>query len=218
MIRFSITALALCCTLTGAAPAQAQAGPAPATFGFLTHAAFFSVEAKLPNLVDPHVFAADANAAAATGPQGIMHASGYRPAFGVDDPSIPLSNADGKPLGLTLEGWFSARGTVMLSATATGDTIATLAFTGLVRGGRYSMFENHFALPAVTFTPLDGSAKANSFTAAADGSAHITLTIPGRVTHAEGILLVYHSDGVDHGQQRGQIGVTAHHQLIVRVP
>jgi hypothetical protein len=31
-------------------------------------------------------------------------------------------------------------------------------------------------------------------------------------------LLVYHSDGVDHGQQRGQIGVTAHHQLIIRVP
>ena len=49
------------------------AGAAPVTFGFLTHAAFFSVEAKLPDLVDPHVFVADANAVAATGPQRTTH-------------------------------------------------------------------------------------------------------------------------------------------------
>lgn len=38
------------------------------------------------------------------------------------------------------------------------------------------------------------------------------------MTHAEGLLLIYHSDGRDHGVQRGKIGVDAHHQLIVRVP
>lgn len=217
MLRLSIAALALFCMAAGAVSAQA-AGTASATFGFLTHAAFFSVEAKQANLVDPQVFVSDLNAAAAVGPQGIAHAAGYRPAFGVDDPAVRLSNANGKPLGFSLERWFTARGTVVLAAAGTGDTTATLAFTQLVPGGRYSMFENHFTLAGVTFTPLDGTAKTNSFTAAPNGSAHLTLTIPGRVTHAEGILLVYHSDGIDHGQQRGQIGVDAHHQLIVRVP
>jgi hypothetical protein len=32
------------------------------------------------------------------------------------------------------------------------------------------------------------------------------------------VLLVYHSDGAEHGMQRGEIGQNAHHQLIMRVP
>ncbi len=38
------------------------------------------------------------------------------------------------------------------------------------------------------------------------------------VTHSEGILLVYYSDRVAHGMDRGQLGVTARHQLIIRMP
>ncbi|MDQ6942363.1 MAG: hypothetical protein M3169_07575 [Candidatus Eremiobacteraeota bacterium] len=45
-----------------------------------------------------------------------------------------------------------------------------------------------------------------------------SISIPGAVTHSEGILLVYHSDRAAHGMSRGQIGVDAHHQLIIRVP
>ena len=87
-----------------------------------------------------------------------------------------------------------------------------------MRNGRYSLFENHFGAAGATFTPLDGAGTANSFTASSDGTAQAELTIPGAITHAEGILLVYHSDGTDHGMLRGEIGVNAHHQLIVRVP
>jgi len=91
-------------------------------------------------------------------------------------------------------------------------------FSGLIADGRYSLFENHFTDAGVSFTPLDGDASSNSFTAASDGTAALQVTIPGAVTHAEAILLVFHSDGRDHGMQRGQIGIDAHHQLIVRVP
>ena len=36
---------------------------------------------------------------------------------------------------------------------------------GLVPDGRYSLFENHFSGNGVKFTPLDGTATTNSFTA-----------------------------------------------------
>jgi len=215
--RFLVSAFfGLSLALSGAAPGGAQT-TVPTTYGFLTHAAFFSLESKQMNLVDPQVFVADPAALAATGPQGIAHAPSVRPAFGVDDPRKPALEAQGRPLNFSLGQWFGARGTVTL-APARGTTNASFRFDGLVHGGRYSLFENHFSDSGVTFTPLDGSGTTNSFTAGPDGAAMIQLTIPGAVTHAEGLLLVYHSDAHDHGMQRGVIGVDAHHQLIVRVP
>ena len=44
----------------------------------------------------------------------------------------------------------------------------------------------------------------------------MTVTAPQLLTHANAVLLVYHSDKTFHGDQRGEIGVTAHHQLIAR--
>ena len=186
--------------------------------GFITHAAFFSLETKQANLLDPEVFVADPSAAAATGPQGITHVAGVRPAFGVDDPETKLETAQGKPLGFTLGQWFGARGRVTLSAAPGGGTAMTYVMTGLVPNGVYSFFENHFAADGVTFTPLDGTAQHNTFTATARGTAGGSLSIPGTVTHSEGILLVYHSDGMAHDMDRGQIGVNVHHQLIIRIP
>jgi hypothetical protein len=191
------------------APTRAQA--------FVTHAAFFSVESKQANLLDPQAFVADPSAAAGTGPQGIVHVAGVRPAYGVDDPDTRVVNAQGKPLGFTLGQWLGARGRVVLSQLPGGGTKMTYAMTGLVPGGVYSFFENHFSNDGVTFTPLDGSAEHNTFTATSSGAASGSITVPGAITHSEGILLVYHSDGVVHGSDRGQIGVTAHHQLIIRV-
>lgn len=187
------------------------------TFGFLTHAAFFSLESKQPDVVDPQAFVADASGKAGSGPQGIVHLAGIRPAFGVENPATPAINAQGRPLGFDLAKWFGAHGFVELKSLGT-NTAAEFSFTGLVPDGRYSLFENHFSATGVTFTPLDGTATTNSFTAKRDGRVELKLTIPGTVTHAEGLLLVYHSDGQDHGMQRGELGITAHHQLIVRVP
>ncbi|GAC1310033.1 MAG: hypothetical protein NVSMB19_24090 [Vulcanimicrobiaceae bacterium] len=199
------------------ASAQPAAGPGAKTYGFVPHAAFFSLESKQANLIDPQAFVADPAATAGPGPQGIVHVAGFRPAYGVEDPATPVVNAQGRALGFNFGRWFGANGSVTLKP-AGSTTAATFAFGGLIPNGRYSLFENHFSESGVTFTPLDGNATTNSFTASRDGHATLALTIPGTVTRAEGLLLVYHSDGHDHGMERGQIGITAHHQLIVRVP
>jgi hypothetical protein len=44
------------------------------------------------------------------------------------------------------------------------------------------------------------------------------VTTPTMLTRANAVLLVYHTDGQAHGLSRGVPGVTAHHQLIARVP
>ncbi len=199
------------------ANAQPAAGPGAKTYGFVTHAAFFSLESKQANLIDPQAFVADATATAGPGPQGIVHLGGVRPAYGVEDPATPVVNAQGRALGFNFGQWFGANGSVKLTSSGS-NTVAAFAFGGLIPNGRYSLFENHFSANGVTFTPLDGNATTNSFTASRDGRAALTLTVPGVVSHAEGLLLVYHSDGHDHGMQRGELGITAHHQLIVRVP
>jgi hypothetical protein len=210
--RISVFVIALAALVSTVAIAQSSQ-----TYGFISHAAFFSVETKQANLLDPQVFVADPAAQAGTGPQGIVHAAGYRPAYGVDAPNTPLSNAQGKSLGITVGQWFAARGQVTLTPDGS-NTRATLQFTGLIPRGRYSMFENHFAPSGITFAPLDGTGKTNSFNAGSNGTASLTVVVPGPVTPSDGILLVYHSDGVDHGMHRGQIGVIAHHQLITRMP
>ncbi len=198
-------------------PAFAGAQPTTRAHSFVTHAAFFSVETKQANLLDPQAFVADPSTSAGTGPQGITHVAGVRPAYGVDDPEARVLNAQGKPLGFTLGQWFGARGRVVLSPLPGGGTTMVYSMTGLVPGGVYSFFENHFSSDGVTFTPLDGSADHNTFTATSGGTANGSISIPAAVTHSEGILLVYHSDGVAHGSDRGQLGVNAHHQLIIRL-
>lgn len=212
-MRYAVLALTLVLGLTGIAQAQTTSK----TYAFVPHSAFFSVEAKQAGLIDPQAFVADSAAPAATGPQGIAHAAGFRPAFGVDDPRWALVNAQGKPLGFTLAEWFGAHGSVTLTPGPTSTTVA-FELAGLKPNGLYSFFENHFRPDGVTFTPLDGNAKTNTFRASARGTASGTIVAPGPITHAEAVLLVYHSDDIDHGMERGQIGVTAHHQLIVRVP
>jgi hypothetical protein len=85
-----------------------------------------------------------------------------------------------------------------------------------VPNGHYSLFENHFSTTGVSFTPLDGKGSGNSFVAAADGTGTLTVVAPSVLTHDNAVLLVYHSDGQEHGDKRGAIGETAHHQLISR--
>jgi hypothetical protein len=212
-IRYAILALAFVLGMAGVVTAQA----ASKMYAFMPHGAFFSVETKPANLIDPQAFVVDPAAPAATGPQGIAHVAGVRPAYGVDDPRTAVVNAQGKQIGFTLAEWFGARGTVTLTPGPSSTTV-TFELAGLKPGGLYSFFENHFRPDGVTFTPLDGTAKTNTFRASARGTAAGTIVAPGAITHAEAVLLVYHSDDTDHGMERGQIGVTAHHQLIVRVP
>lgn len=207
-----VAAFVACLVAMGLAPAPAAAA---GTLDMETHAAFFSAETRQPNPLDPQVFVRDAGAPAATGPQNIRHDAGLRPALIGDPASSALFNARAKPLGFKLGDWLGAKGSVAIGPK---ETTLTVKMQNLRPNGAYSLFENHFDQKPVGFTPLDGKGSTNSFTAKPDGTAEIQINVPARLTHDNAVLLVYHSDGKAHGRSRGDIGVTAHHQLIARIP
>lgn len=200
-------------TLSFSSPATAADGALDLSME--THAAFFSAESRQAKPLDPQVFVRDAKAQAGTGPQKIEHVAGFRPALISESSKTHLFNAQGKPLGFTLGKWLGARGKVHVAAD--GHTV-TVQLTGLQPKGTYSLFENHFDQQPIGFTPLDGSGKTNTFTAKGDGRATVTVKMPETMTHANAVLLVYHSDHQAHGESRGEIGVNAHHELIARIP
>jgi hypothetical protein len=212
--RRTILGWSLAGALAGA-PTFARAAP-PLKMDFVTHAVFFSGEMKLPKTLDPHVFVRDSAAAEGVGPQGIKHVAGIRPPFiDQDAPTSPLFTAENKPFGFDLKTWLGAKGVVTISEQA-GKIRLEASFSGLKPGGTYSLFENHFDQKPVGFTPTDGTGQSNSFVAQPDGSAKVSLMLPHVPTHANAVLLVYHSDNQAHGLERGRIGVDAHHQLIAR--
>lgn len=206
-----------------AAPPMAVPAPSidavpPLRLVFVTHAAFFSAETDQPVAIDPQVFVRTPGAPEGMGPQGITHIPNWMPAPLAANSSSALANAQGKLLGFTLGAWLGAKGTASITPVSTLLTRVTVNFSGLVPGGLYSLFENQFTPSGVTITPLDGTGKANTFTASDGGAASMTVDVPGPLTHSNAILLVYHSDDIAHGMMRGQPGVTAHHQLIARIP
>jgi hypothetical protein len=175
--------------LIGSAGANAQS---MTSLSFVTHAAFFSTETGLPAALDPQVFVLALKAPAARGPQNIDHVAGIRNARISDDHLLPIYDAHSERVEVEL--------------------------ADLAPGAQFSLFENHFDQSPIGFTPLDGAGHSNSFRANADGTASVVIVSPTSLTHANAVLLVYHSDGKTHGEERGEIGVDAHHQLIARLP
>lgn len=193
--------------------------PASTRLDLMTHAAFFSEEMHTSPALDPQVFVRDANAPAGMGPQNIQHSAGLRNALITDPGDSRIYNALGAALdGFTLASWLNATGWVRIAATEPAGARVTVELDRLRPNGVYSLFENHFDQKPVDFTPLDGTATSNTFTADSRGYARLTVSAPQMLTHDNAVLVVYHSDGVSHGMERGQIGVTAHHQLIARIP
>ena len=167
----------------------------------------------------PQVFVKDAGVAEGTGPQGIKHAAGIRPALiETDAKSTPLFNAQGAPLGFTLAEWLAPTGRATLSPTGAGGVVIKVTFEHLRPDATYSLFENHFDQKPVGFTPLDGAGAANSFKTDAKGHATATVTAPQKLTHDNAILVILDDDGQTHGTSRGDIGINAQHQLIARLP
>jgi len=198
----------------GRATAQAQTS---VSLGFVSHGSFFSTETHQAKPIDPQVFVESTAALQGTGPQNIVHVAGFSPAPLAGDPSSPIFAANGLPLGISLGEWLGARGTVTITPGTRGAAV-TSTFTGLVPGGLYSLFKVTFSSKGNSFDPLDGDGKASSFSAGSDGSGSISTVAPFVLTHENAVLLVYHSDGSTHGMARGLPGITAHHQLIARVP
>jgi hypothetical protein len=189
----------------------------PLKLEFVTHAAFFSAETKQPKTLDPQVFVEDSAAPETTGPQGIKHVAGVRPPFIDQDPKTSkLFSAEHKALGFDLQSWLAATGTASITENDDGKVTLTATFKNLQPNASYSLFENHFDTKPITFTPMDGTGKTNSFTAKSDGTASVTMTLPSMLTHDNAVLVIYNSGGQPHGTERGQIGVHAHHQIIAR--
>lgn len=193
---------------------------AAVTLRFEGHGAFFSSETHQPIAIDPQVFVHTPSAPGGLGPQDIVHAAGVAPAPLSAPPDTALYNAGGNPIGTTLGRWLAASGTGSIEPAndrAHADRVS-VSFTGLIPGGLYTLFEVTFQPSGNTFAPLDGSGLRHNFVALDDGTARATVLTPAALTHSNAVLLVYHSDGRTHGMSRGTPGVTAHHQLIGRVP
>ncbi len=188
----------------------------PVRLTFEPHGVFFSAETHQPAGIDPQVFV-KVPGMAGVGPQQIAHVMGVMPAHLADPASAPLYSAQGKSLHTTLGQWLGAHGTATVAAAGGGERV-TASFTGLVPRGSYSLFIVDFRPGGNTFAPLDGMGKSNNFVASAAGTGSLTATTPTMFSHNIALLLVYHSDGHPHGASRGMPGVTAHHQLIARVP
>ena len=187
------------------------------TYTFEPHSKFFSVETKQPAVVDPQVFVADPSVSAAVGPQNIPHVAGFRPARpSADLASGRVFDAQGHALDLTLGAWLGATGTGRI--TCNGNTAtATNQFRGLIPGGLYQVVRLQFTAQGPTRSPLgkpDGSDSV--FTAGQYGTATFTNTLPFCPGPTEGVVLAYHSDGMNHGSAMGAIGVNLHNQLAVR--
>lgn len=183
---------------------------------FQTHAVFFSAEMHQQPPLDPQVFVAEPTSPGGVGPQGIKHVAGVRNARVADSATLPILNASGEPLGMSLGDWLRANGDVVLTPEPNGQEKVTVVLYDLKPGGHYSLFENHFDQKPVGFTPLDGTGEANSVVADAAGKAVMTVIAPSILTHDNAVLVIYHSDGKAHGKLRGNIGLDAHHQLIAR--
>lgn len=218
--RFVLAGVALGILLSALATVRAQAvlEPQPPPLTFITHAAFFSEETHRSPAVDPEVFVKNDAASEGTGPENIMHVAGLRPAQVDDIPELVVYNAAGDSLGLTLDKWLGASGTLEVGPGTTGGTRFTMTFKHLVAFGVYSLFRETFSRDGQTFVPIDGDGTENSFTASVEGGAIIVMTSPVLLSHTDAIVLVLHSDSQEHGISRGLIGINAHEQLIARMP
>jgi hypothetical protein len=206
--------------LASAGPAGAQGAtpPVPVSLTFVTHAAFFSQATHRAPAIDPQIFIRQETLPEGTGPQNIEHVAGERPAQIDDVPELPAYDAHGRSLGFSLGRWFGATGTVVLQRLDTGGERIEAAFSNLLPFGTYSLFRIAFTPAGAVFTPLDGAGTSNSFTVGAEGGAKLAVVTNQPLGSGDAIVLVYHSDGLTHGDSRGDLGLTAHQQLIVRLP
>ncbi len=164
------------------------------------------------------VFVEDAHVKAATDSNGVAHAAGVRRATDDDDGASNVMASDGSSLLVSLDKWRSAEGTATITPTDGGSDRVKVSFKHLIAFGEYSMFVVDLTDPdASALRALDGDGSRNSFQAAVDGTATLTVTTDKQLTQGEAIALIYHSDDTEHGPSPGQLFIDAHQQLIARV-
>lgn len=164
----------------------------------------------------PQVFVRDNGAQAQTG--DFAHDWGVRPPTDNDPDAAPLVNAHGDDIHAALGVWRTADGTVSLNPGFRTTTVFVY-FHHLIPSARYSLFVRQLAgRTGTVFTPLDLVGAKNNFSADTQGSANTVVDSPLQLPAGAQIVLIYHSDGVDHQSSIGVLGTNAHPQLITRVP
>lgn len=118
------------------------------------------------------------------------------------------NTTDGVPPGVTHDAWVNAHG-AWSSSTEDGMLQTHASFTGLVPNGHYSLFSRHLSNKTLVIEPIDHSGMTNSFIASATGAASMTITVSQALVPGDEILLVYHTDTVDHPKTIGKLGVDA---------
>jgi hypothetical protein len=204
-------------TATGASGASSSGSDPPEDYQTLMVA--YAAESGADPAIDPMTFVAAPGTAAGTGPLSVRHAVGVTPAVQTGPPATPLLGADGASLGITLGQWEKAQGTVSFDCVGSKRR-ATSTLTGLLPSATYSAFVVHTALDGPgRFTPWgDPAGTTNNFTSSATGTSTVTNALDGCDTNADDIVIIWHSDGMDHGSSPGRIGVDWHTSLIARVP
>jgi hypothetical protein len=150
---------------------------------------------------------------------GGAHDAGLRPPAETDGPSAQLYNAHGEMLKVSIADWQAATGKVDTTPTPDGGLRVHASFSKLIATGRYSLFIRQLAgRSGIVLTPVDITGAGNSFFADKDGNADIVVQSPNPIPPSAQLVLIYHSDGSEHQSSPGNLGVTAHEQLITRVP
>jgi len=164
----------------------------------------------------PQVFVRDPSVQAQTGANA--HDWGLRPPADNDADGLPLFNAHGDALHAVLGVWRTADGTATFDPGRSA-TIVHATFHHLIPNGRYSLFVRQLAgRTGPVFTPLDVTGAGNSFTADGRGYGQVNVSSPLQMPSGSQLVLVFHSDGLDHRSSIGVLGTNAHPQLITLVP
>lgn len=164
------------------------------------------------------IFVGDATAKAVTGPNQTPHAAGVRQGDESDDGSQTVYGADGTDLLLSLEKWRAAKGTAQIAHLASGHDRVTMHFENLIAFGVYSVFVADLNNPdSAALLALDGSGTSNTFTAPEEGVENLTVTTGRALSDTDALILIYHSDDVDHGPAPGNITIDAHEQMIAHL-
>lgn len=90
---------------------------------FILHAVFCSEETEQAQSADPHAFVKDASAPAAIVLQNIRHAARFWSALVAGPLDDEAFNAQGTSLGITLQDWIAAKGSVHISPPRDGAKI-----------------------------------------------------------------------------------------------
>lgn len=164
------------------------------------------------------LFVEDPGAKEGTEPNGAAHVAGVRAATEDDDGASNVMASDGSSLLVSLDKWRSAEGTAQITRTADGPDRVKVTFKHLIAFGAYSLFTADLADPdSSALRALDETGTGNTFEAKVDGTASMTVAADKHLTQGDAIVLIYHSDDIEHGAFPGKLFVDAHQQLIARL-